>query len=210
MQLGVDMNASSCLETDGAPAGGERRQGQRHRTVLRVAVLAPEGAGRRLCLVRNISDGGAMLQVEGVAIGQRVVIELQPEKAVESEIVWVKERHAGLRFAAPTDWASLLKPEAPSKRWHPRKPRIPIDRLATVRIGWDRHWVGVQDVSQGGVRVDTDLGVPPGTSLVVTPDGLRPLGGCVRWRRDDSCGISFNEVLPLQEINAWLLASGQD
>ena len=198
---------TACGDGFGRRAAGERRQGRRHNTVLRVAVLAPEGGERRFCLVRNISDGGAMIEVEGALAGARAAIELQP-KSIGCRIVWVRDRHAGLEFAAPTDWEGLLKPAAAPRKWRPRKPRIAVDRLAALRIGWTRHFVGIRDISQGGVRLDGDLDAAPGTALVVTLDGFGAVSGSLCWRGGGASGIAFNEALPLRALNRWLLAAG--
>ena len=198
--------ADAPAAADGQASAGERRQGRRHNRVLRVAVLAPDGGEKRFCLIRNISNGGAMIEVEEAVAGARAVIELQP-KNVACRVVWVKDRHAGLAFAEPTDWTGLLRPATAGRKWQPRKPRIAIDRLAALRIGWARHFVGLRDISQGGVRVEGDLDAAPGTELVVTLDGFGAVPGNLRWRGGGACGISFNEALPLRALNRWLLAS---
>lgn len=182
----------------------DRRRAIRHRTVLRVAVMAPERGPRRFCLVRNISDGGAMIQAEGAVAGEQTRIELSPDCPVDGRVVWVRDDFAGIQFARPSDWSGLLRAHAASPAWRPRKPRIPVDRFATVRIGAALHWVGVRDISQGGAGLDMPLPARPGARLVVCLDRHRPIQASLRWSGDESCGVSFNEVLPLREVNAWL------
>jgi hypothetical protein len=182
----------------------DRRRAMRHRTVLRVAVMAPERGPRRFCLVRNISDGGAMIQADGAVAGEQTTIELSPETPIDGRVVWVREDYAGIQFARPKDWAGLLRADAASPVWRPRKPRIRVDRFATVRIGAELHWVGVRDISQSGAGLDAPLPATPGTRLVVCLDRYRPVEACLRWRGDEAGGLSFNEVLPLREVNDWL------
>ena len=60
------------------------------------------------------------------------------------------------------------------------------------------------NVSQGGIRVETNASLTVGADVVVTLPGLTPAAGVVKWRDEDAYGISFNRALILSELVEWL------
>jgi hypothetical protein len=188
-----------------APRPGERRRDQRYLTILRVGTLICHDR-RELCLVRNISAGGLMAHVySDYRSGDRVAVELKTNQQIEGAVSWTREANVGITFDAPIDVAELLNnPPVLGNGWLPRLPRIEIDRMATVRAGADIHWVSAVDISQGGVKVETDRRLDEGAEVVVTFDHLRPIPGVVRWQKDSVAGISFNQLIPFTELAGWL------
>jgi len=191
--------------SDQVPAPPERRQDERFVTILRVGVLVIDGQ-RELCLIRNVSVGGLLAHVYSpVKPGQRVSVELKTNQHVEGEIAWVQGADAGIAFDAPVDITQLLaNPGKLDNGWQPRLPRVEIDRLATVRAGARTYWVHTRDVSQGGVKLDTDEPIEAGTPVVVTLEHFRPLEGTVRWQNGRACGVAFNSLIPFGELIEWL------
>ena len=191
--------------SDQVPAPPERRQDERFVTILRVGVLVIDGR-RELCLIRNVSVGGLLAHVYSpVKPGQRVSVELKTNQHVEGEIAWVQGADAGIAFDAPVDITQLLtNPGKLDNGWQPRLPRVEIDRLATVRAGARTYWVHTRDVSQGGVKLDTDEPIEAGTPVVVTLEHFRPLQGTVRWQNGRACGVAFNSLIPFGELIEWL------
>jgi Tfp pilus assembly protein PilZ len=64
--------------------------------------------------------------------------------------------------------------------------------------------VSTRDISQGGVKIETDHPFAVGENVVLTLDKFRPVEGVVRWYNEGLCGISFNQVIPFRELMAWL------
>lgn len=190
---------------DSVPGPPERRRAERHLTILRVGILIADGQ-RELCLIRNISAGGLMVHVYSpVEEGKRVTVELKSNQAIDGRIVWVEEANAGIAFDEPVDVAALLaNPPVLDNGWRPRLPRVEVDRPATLRAGARTLWVRTRDISQGGVKIDLDRPIEAGTAVVVTPEHFRPLAGTVRWQQERACGIAFNELIPFDELIAWL------
>ena len=191
--------------SDQVPAPPERRDGERYVTILRVGVLVIDGR-RELCLIRNISAGGLMAHVYSpVQPGQSVTVELKSNQQIEGKVEWVRDADAGIAFDIKVDVSQLLSnPQVLDNGWRPRLPRVEIDRLATVRVGARTYWVHTRDVSQGGVKIDTDQPLEVGTEVVITLEKFRPLAGTVRWQKGRACGISFNDLLPFEELIGWL------
>lgn len=187
------------------PSPPERRHQERHLKILRVGTLVTEGR-RELCLIRNISAGGLMAHVYShVAVGQEVSVELKTSQQVAGKIVWVRESNAGIAFDTEVDIEELLaNPTVLDNGWRTRAPRIEVDRSGTVRAGARIRRIQTRDISQSGLKIETDESFDAGEAVVVTLDGFRPLRGVVRWQNGTACGISFNEVMPLSELIAWL------
>lgn len=194
--------------SDQVPAPPERRDNERYVTILRVGVLVIDGR-RELCLIRNVSAGGLMAHVYSpVRPGQRVVVELKSNQQIEGEVEWVRGADAGIAFDVKVDISQLLaNPAVLENGWRPRLPRVEIDRLATLRAGARTYWVHTRDVSQGGVKIETDQPLDTGTEVVITLQNLRPLAATVRWQKGRLCGIAFNDLVPFEELIAWLKRS---
>ncbi len=187
------------------PAPPERRDSERHLKILRVGTLIIHGR-RELCLIRNISAGGLMAHIYSTVVsGERVLVELKTRHPVAGRIVWVREANAGIKFDETMDVAELLaNPQILDNGWRPRTPRVEIDRMATLRSGARTDWVHARDISQSGVRVETDHPPEAGTEIVVALEGMAPFPGVVRWSKDDSCGIAFNQLIPFGALIDWL------
>lgn len=187
------------------PVPPERRGGERHLKILRVGTLVVEGR-RELCLIRNISAGGLMAHVYSPLIpGQKLTVELKTNLLVAGRVVWVREGNAGIQFDAAMDVAEMLaNPAVMDNGWRPRTPRVEVDRMATLRSGAHTNWVHARDLSQSGVKLETDQAPACGDEVVVTLEGFRPLHGVVRWSDGGHCGIAFNQLIPFGELIDWL------
>jgi hypothetical protein len=187
------------------PGPPERRGAERHLRILRVGTLIVDGR-RELCLIRNISAGGLMAHVySSLAPGQRVTAELKTNQPIAGHVVWTREGNAGIQFESEMDVAELLaNPTITANGWRPRTPRVEVDRMATLRIGARTQWVRALDISQSGVKIETDHPPAEGADVVLTLEGFRPLYGAVRWAGDGSCGIAFNQLIPFGELIHWL------
>lgn len=183
----------------------ERRLQPRHITILRVGSLFLDGSAE-LCLIRNISAGGMMVRLYSEAtVGQGVEVELKTNHRIKGKISWATGTNAGIAFDEPVDVEELLANHATTDNgWRPRLPRIEVDRLATLRSGARIYGVSTRDISQGGVKVETDYPFTPAEPVVLTLQRFRPIQGVVRWYDNDLCGISFNEILPFSELMAWI------
>ncbi len=203
----VETGFSFSTDVPGPP---ERRTSERHIKILRVGTVVVDGR-RELCLIRNISAGGVMAHVYSPLLpGQHVSIELKTSQPVTGRVVWMRGGNAGIQFDSPVDVAELLAtPQGVDNSWRPRTPRVEIDRMATLRAGARTWWVHARDISQSGVKIETDAEEAPaaGEDLVITLEGFRPLAGQVRWSAGGQCGISFNGLIPFADLIDWLKQS---
>jgi hypothetical protein len=187
------------------PGPPERRRSERDVKILRVGTLIV-GERRELCLIRNISAGGLLAHVYSrLEPGDSVAVELKTHQPVPGRVIWVRDENAGIAFDKVMDLAELLaNPAVLDNGWRPRTPRVEIDRMATLRAGARTWWVQARDISQSGVKVETDQPPAEDSEIVLTLEGFRPLAGVVRWSKEECCGIAFNALIPFGELIAWL------
>lgn len=183
----------------------ERRTQRRHMTILRVGTIFIDGR-RELCLIRNISAGGLMARVYSVlAKDDPVAVELKTDERIEGRISWSEGGNVGVAFNAPIDVEAMLASQTTlAKGLRPRLPRVEVDRLAILRVGAHAYGVSTRDISQGGVKIETDAPFTEGEDVVLTLDKFRPIQGVIRWYDDGLCGIAFNQVIPFHELMGWL------
>ena len=110
--------------------------------------------------------------------------------------------NVGVTFDSAIDVLDILSASADGPR--PRMPRVAVDAVATVRDGANVYRLAVCDISQGGLKVKGDPSLEHGCDLSVSLPGLAPQPSSLRWRADGHLGISFNRLIPLPELVAWL------
>jgi len=190
--------------SESPPKQVERRDGERHLTLFRVGSITI-GDRRELCLIKNISAGGMLIRAYSVLEpGARVSVELKRGEQIPGTISWVRDSNAGIAFDRQVDVVELLANSAEGPR--PRMPRVEVRCIASVRHGSQVFGMRAHDISQGGVKVESNRELAIGSDVVVSLPGLRPIQGVVRWKDGESYGITFNRLLALSELVAWLQA----
>jgi hypothetical protein len=189
------------------PQPQERRQNQRHMTILRVGTLLT-GGRRELCLIRNISAGGLKAHIYSrVEVDDSIAVELRANQQIDGRVTWIDGSNVGISFDQPIDVEEILASQSGLEDgWRPRLPRVEVDRLATMRIGARVYGVGIRDISQGGVKLETDQPIESGEDVVLTLDKLSTVQGVSRWYADGFCGVRFNQVIPFRDLIGWLRA----
>jgi hypothetical protein len=180
----------------------ERRDGERHMTLYRVGSILVEDR-RELCLIKNISAGGMMIRLYcAIAEGTALTVELKSGQPITGKISWTRDHHAGISFDKPIDVIDILSSAMGGPR--PRMPRIETNCHATVREGANALRVRACDISQGGVKIRSEAILATGADVVVTLPGLEPQRGIACWCEGGFTGITFNRLIPLVELVAWL------
>ncbi len=188
----------------GPAAEPERRDGDRLTTLYRVGSILIEQE-RELCLIKNISAGGMMIRLYcKLAEETPVTVELKSGQPISGRISWMRDHHAGISFDQPIDVIDILSSTMDGPR--PRMPRIETNCFATIRDGANTLRVQVCDISQGGVKIACETMLPKGADVIVTLPGLPPQPGMACWIDAGFSGITFNRLLPLGELVAWLQA----
>lgn len=184
------------------PAEASRRADDRHLTLFRVGSMIV-GKRRELCLVKNISAGGALIRAYcKLEPDQRLEVELKEGQRVAGQVNWVRGSDAGITFDRPVDVVDLLKSNSGGPR--PRMPRVEVRCVGFVREGAILHRATLHNISQGGVSVEVANPLTVGADVAVSLPGLPPQNAVVRWNDGRRYGITFNTVLPLAGLIEWL------
>jgi hypothetical protein len=189
--------------SEDCPAQPERRAGgERHLTLFRVGALLVNDR-RELCLIKNISAGGMMLRAYCPLVkGQPLQVELKTGQPLDATVSWVSDGQVGLAFTRPIDVLAILSQSDDGPR--PRMPRIETDAWATLREGANSYRLRGSDISQGGMKLECTADLPCDAAVVVSLVGLSPQPGVLRWVGGGYAGVSFNRLIPLAELVAWL------
>jgi hypothetical protein len=188
--------------SDRAPDPAERRDDERYLTLFRVGTVMIDDR-RELCLIKNISAGGMMIRPYcKLAVGDKVSVELKRGEQIPGLINWVRQDSAGIEFHERIDVVELLATSMEGPR--PRMPRVEVRCIASVRQGANVYGMRAHDVSQGGVKVESDRDLEVGGDVLVTLPGLPSKDAVVRWKQDRAYGITFRRLIALAELVEWL------
>lgn len=188
--------------SDRAPDPVERRDDERYLTLFRVGTVMINDR-RELCLIKNISAGGMMIRPYcKLAVGDTVSVELKRGEQIPGLINWVRQDSAGIAFNERIDVVELLATSMEGPR--PRMPRVEVRCIASVRQGANVYGMRAHDVSQGGVKVESDRDLEVGGDVLVTLPGLPSKDAVVRWKQGRAYGITFRRLIALAELVEWL------
>ena len=191
------------------PPAPNRRSDERHLTLFRVGSIFLDGI-RELCLVKNISAGGARVRAYcELEVGQPLQVEIKEGHPISGRVGWIQGNDAGIEFDSQIDVIELLS--AGPDGLKPRMPRIEIHCIGFVREGAILHRSTIRNISQGGISAEIPNSLTVGGDVIVSLNGLPPQPGVVRWGSSGRYGIAFNNVLGLPVLIEWLhrLQSGR-
>ena len=194
--------------SDIAPAPPNRREGERHMTLYRVGSLSI-GERRELCLIKNISAGGMKVRAYcPIPESTRLSVELKCGQPIAGSVSWVRDSNIGISFDQPIDVLDLLSTSLHGPR--PRMPRIEVSSFVTIREGAMTYRLKTCDISQGGLKVQGETMIAPGSDVIVALPGLEALPGVIRWSEDRQMGLTFNRLLNLSLLVEWLQRQRED
>jgi hypothetical protein len=184
------------------PVQPERRSDERHMTLFRVGSILLDGR-RELCLVKNISAGGALIRAYcRLKPDLELQIELKEKQPISGQVNWVKGTDAGITFDERVDILDLLKSNDDGPR--PRMPRVEVKCVVFVREGATTNRATLINISQGGLSVESENSLTVGADVTISLPQFPPQAAVVRWAEGSRYGISFNTVLPLAGLTEWL------
>lgn len=188
--------------SDRVPDPAERRDDERYLTLFRVGTVMINDR-RELCLIKNISAGGMMIRPYcDLAIGDQVSVELKRGEQIAGSISWIRQDSAGIAFNERIDVVELLATSMEGPR--PRMPRVEVRCIASVRQGANVYGMRAHDISQGGIKVESDRELQIGGDVLVTLPGLPSKDAIVRWKEGRAYGITFRRLIALAELVEWL------
>lgn len=199
---GVQSIPAPTEQPDVAAMRIEQRIAPRYTLLLRQAKLRTKH-GEFLCVIRDLSETGISIRTfHPLPECDRMAIELREDCPYLIEKVWENEGEAGFRFRDSIALAEMLEDDA---RFPRRQIRVNVELEASVRAGSEFDNAAVVNLSQQGARIETQRIWARGQLLELSGGGLPPIRAKVRWRRDFSHGLVFEDTFTLRDF-AFLLA----
>lgn len=181
----------------------ERRDAPRFPLLMRTAKLLCE-SGEYICMVRDVSAGGAMIRLfHEVPPDTHVFLELASGDRYAMQRRWHRKDRAGYRFSSRIAVNEFI--EEPSI--HPRRPlRLRLYRTALVTADGRDSKAMLRNISQQGACVETSSRLSEGTELRLEVAGLPIRFGTVRWQSERAYGVVFQQAFPLEDFARYTLA----
>lgn len=190
------------LETDWHPGRNSDRRRHGRLAMAGAAARLDAMGGCGLCILLDLSDGGAQIQTPiALRFGDPVRISFDCTNAMQGRVVWNCGNKAGIQFLAPVVLSTLIRKVA-TDRWNrtSRAPRLPVNgpALATTEAG--SYSTVVYDISQEGMRIWNAGDLRPGSAVdVVMSDAVR-VHGTVRWSAGICAGIQLSGRLTVGQL----------
>lgn len=164
------------------------------------------GSLREICFLRRITRLGAVLCIDSdVRPGEELELALLTGDTLSGTAEWVAGCEVGLRFHRPADVFALITRNLVHQPGDARRmPRIELRCPALLEVDGRHEFVTVQNVSDGGARIETRSALSVHQPVVLTLDGFRAVEGSVRWSKQGAAGIAFDPLLSWQELMPWL------
>lgn len=181
----------------------DRREGDRYRTVWRIAKVLRNGdAG--LWRVRNISDRGMMLAAEvPIAVGEQLEIALSDTVVLRGEVVWSEAGRCGVSFDKQVDVADVLKQLAAEQRATGyRQPRLPVRTKAQAVTDDGTSSIELVDLSQNGAGFIHDGYFEVGKEFDLVLAGGVKRRAIVRWSRAGRGGLWLTQPLDRADLES--------
>lgn len=205
MSRKASQNLKTRERAGGEDARAERREHQRHLTILRVAMLHV-GDTKELCVVRNISAGGLSARVyRTFEVGETVQVEFRNDERLPGVVKWVRQFEIGVGFEEEISVEAVL-----TSRWatedgrRQRLPRIDLECPCQLRVGARFYLATLVDISQGGAKVQLRRPLQGNADAILTLPDLGWLESSIRWSDGAKVGLAFNERLPFEVLVRWI------
>jgi hypothetical protein len=183
----------------------ERREHDRHLTIFRIAKLTA-GDDESICVARNISSGGMMIEVlVPHDLGQKVRVSFAADRHLDGQVIWQEDQTIGVRFESEIDVMDVLakSPVMPSGCVR-RMPRMPVRAHARLQARSKAAPIELCDISPRGAKIKVAHSFEEHEFVQLLIKGLEPTWGSLRWQLAGHAGIEFASVIPIPRLMQWL------
>lgn len=181
----------------------EQRRSKRYTLLIRAAKLVTQ-EGEYLGVIRDASEDGISMRIfHRLPAGQSMWLELQNGDRYGVELVWQDDNRAGFKFDSAADIKRII--ESPS-RFAKRPVRLNLTAPAEIECNGHREYATIQDISQQGAKVACSSSFATDQQVKLSAAGLPDTCAKVRWRREGTCGLVFEETLQFAELARIALA----
>ncbi len=177
----------------------EQRRAPRFTLLIRAAKLIGP-AGEFLCVVRDASETGVSVRLfHPLPADVPLSLEMPNGDSLALERVWEEEGKAGFRFADQVEIERIV--DCPS-RFTRRAVRVNVEVPCDLLAGIRRIPGTIHNLSQQGALISTIERLSLMQRVRIRADGMPEITGKVRWRRNDSYGLSFEDTFQFAELAA--------
>lgn len=182
-----------------AAEGSEQRCAPRFTLLIRAAKLISP-AGEFLCVVRDASETGVSVRLfHPLPKDVELSLEMPNGDCLPLERVWEEEGKAGFRFTGKVELERIV--DCPS-RFARRAVRVNVEVPCDLLVGIRRVGGKIHNLSQQGALISTTEKLSLMQRVKIRAEGMPEITGKVRWRRDDSYGLSFEDTFQFAELAA--------
>jgi hypothetical protein len=177
----------------------EQRTAPRFTLLIRAAKLTNPEA-EFLCVVRDASESGVSVRLfHPLPAGLEFTLELPNGDRHGLERVWEEEGKAGFRFRE----AVALERIVEARGGYAKRPvRLRLEVPCTMIAGLRRVQATIGNLSQQGAQIRSQEHLSLAQRVKLEIDGVPPIAARVRWRRQDSYGLSFEDTFQFAELAA--------
>jgi len=187
------------VAADDAGDGADQRNAPRFTLLIRAAKLIGP-AGEFLCVVRDASQTGVSVRLfHPLPADGPLSLEMPNGDCLPLERVWEEVGKAGFRFAGSVDIERIV--ECPSQ-FARRAVRLNVEVPCDLLVGIRRVPGTIHNLSQQGALVTTLEKLSLMQRVKIRADGMPEISAKVRWRRNDSYGLSFEDTFQFAELAA--------
>lgn len=182
---------------DDAQSAIDSRGKARFALMIRSAKLTCD-QGEFLCIVRDVSEGGAKLKLfHPLPEQEEYHLELSTGDRFPVQQVWEREGLAGYRFANAVDLARFFHETSPYPK---RSLRLRLNCEVVLTLSGGTQDATVRDLSREGMCIETDRTLAIEQKLLLEATNVSQRMGSVRWRKKPLYGISLQNILTFEEL----------
>jgi len=182
-----------------AAEGPDQRCAPRFTLLIRAAKLICP-TGEFLCVVRDASETGVSVRLfHPLPQDVPLSLEMPNGDCLPLERVWEEEGKAGFRFAGKVGIERIV--DCPS-RFARRAVRVNVEVPCELLAGIRRAPGTIHNLSQQGALISSTDKLSLMQRVKIRADGMPEIAGKVRWRRNDSYGLSFEDTFQFAELAA--------
>lgn len=184
-------------QDDARRDSGEERDAPRFTLLIRSAKLvSPQG--EFIVVIRDVSSTGISLRgFHPLPEEGPLTLELQTGESHAIEPVWARNGEAGFRFPEPVEVRDLV---AEAGRFRKRQLRLRLQFPITVTARLQQFRADLVNMSQQGARIECDSLFAIDQPLRLKADKLPEIVARVRWRREQTYGLVFDDTFSLQQF----------
>ena len=192
-----DGGGTACHEDRLVGEATDQRVAPRFTLLIRAAKLITR-SGEFLCVIRDASKSGISMRIfHPLPQSEGVILELQNGDRYGVEMVWQEEDRAGFRFNVAADVNRII--ESPS-RFAKRPVRLNLSAPAEIEVRGRSEYATFQDLSQQGAKLACSRSFAIDESVKLRAAGMREVFAKIRWRREGTCGLVFEETFQYGEL----------